>query len=123
MSFLQALFGQVSTSTSATTLNEVFGLLPGVFEALANAGWLAGLVATLGVGLAVLNLRQVRDVFMRDDIDWIRPALIAIIVGVEASLTMLIAVESADAASVVTAGLVAAFGSGFVQRAVQEWLD
>lgn len=115
-----AAFAQV-TDTSTTTLEEVLGVIPGIVAAFTDMGILAGVAAISAVALVVLNFGPLKKLLAESEFDWVRPAILLVTVG----LTMGIgtAMAGASVLSAVIAGVMAALGSGYLQKLIQEYRD
>jgi hypothetical protein len=114
-------FAQVSTSTSPVGLDEVVGTIPAIIAAFKSGGIWAGIAAIFGTLAALLNFGPLKKKLAESPVDWIRPLIMLLGVGLTAALSA--SSLGADALSAVISGVIAGLGSGFVQKLIQDIRD
>ena len=122
--FIPAIvFGQPDggTDTSTVGLEEVLGTIPGIVGAFTDGNVLLGIsLAFAALGVA-LNFGPLKSLIAGSKYDWVRPALMLVVVGATAGIGS--AMAGADALGAILMGIMAGVGSGYIQKIIQEYKD
>ena len=105
------------------SLEEVLDTIPGIVEAFSTGSVLAGMLAVFSALMLALNFGPLKRVIAESKVDWIAPLAMLLLTGGTTGISAILMTPGMGVVSAIITGVVAAAGSGLIQKVIQEFND